>query len=666
MNRLLIDDLKQSIANRRAIAIIGAGVSMGATSDAPAASWTQLLEDGISRCEKLGRTSVGWGDRQRAALQSDLDDLLGVAEQVARKLGYPNGREWALWLRDTVGALRLRDEFVLTALRDLDIRVATTNYDGLLEQAFGRPQHVTWQAPAKVLEVLRGERDAIIHLHGHWDEPASVVLGIRSDEQVLGSEFGQALQEGMSLFGTVVFIGCGDGLNDPNFSALREFMTRNPGWHRHFRLELDSRCADLRKEHAGDGISVIGYGETHRHLAPFLRRLIPQTTPAPKLPVDQPPLPPKPARCIGRDQEVEALVGALLAGEPTLVIGAAGIGKSTVCLQALHDARIVGRFGVRRYFVRLDGAATTEDMLASIGATLGISRHQARISNLIGHLAAAPAALALDNLETPWQVATLETEAALAELAAVPGVALAVTFRRGHQPGGPAWRPADAIRPLGGEDARRVFLAIAGHRHAADLRLGNLLTALDGVPLAIELLAHAAQAEPDLDGVWQRWQTERTAMLKRGRGAHRLLNSRLAQLSIAGPSMTVPARRLMSLLALLPDGIARRDLEKLLPGFGNSAAATLRQVALAFDEARSLRMLVPIREHAAAHHPPAPQDLVRRSTTMQGWRRTLVRNVVGRAARKPLPGSPLKLRTSSKCSSSDCRGPSRGLWSRRR
>ena len=173
------------------------------------------------------------------------------------------------------------------------------------------------------------------------------------------------------------------------------------------------------------------------------------------LPVDQPPLPPKPARCIGRDHEVEALVGALLAGEPTLVIGAAGIGKSTVCLQALHDARIVGRFGVRRYFVRLDGAATTEDMLASIGATLGISAHQARTSNLIGHLAAAPAALALDNLETPWQVATLETEAALAELAAVPGVALAVTFRRGHQPGGPAWRPADEIRPLGGEDARR-------------------------------------------------------------------------------------------------------------------------------------------------------------------------------------------------------------------
>ncbi len=333
---------------------------------------------------------------------------------------------------------------------------------------------------------------------------------------------------------------------------------------------------------------------------------------APRDGLDGVPLPPKPPRCIGREQEVETLVAALLAREPAAVLGPAGIGKSTVCLQALHDPRVAGRFGTRRHFARLDGAATAKDMLKGVAAVLGIPVDQASLGNVIGRLAEVPTALALDNLETPWQAETYEVEALLAQLAAAPGSSLTVTLRRGNQPGGVAWREPIEVKPLGREDARRVFLAVAGDKHAANAQLGELLTVLDGVPLAIELLAYTAQAEPDLEGLWQRWQTERTAMLKRGTGDHRLLNLAVSlELSIAGPGMTDPARRLLTLLGLLPDGIARGDLETLLPGFGNAAAATLRQVALAFDEARRLRTLAPIREHLATHHPPVAEDLAR-------------------------------------------------------
>ena len=107
MSQVLIDDLKKQIAGGQAIAIVGAGVSMGATNNAPAASWVGLLKNGIARCEEVARPPAGWADRQRAALDSgDLDELLGVAEQVSRRLGYPNGGEWRRWLRETVGQLK--------------------------------------------------------------------------------------------------------------------------------------------------------------------------------------------------------------------------------------------------------------------------------------------------------------------------------------------------------------------------------------------------------------------------------------------------------------------------------------------------------------------------------------------------------------------------------
>ena len=79
--------------------------------------------------------------------------------------------------------------------------------------------------------------------------------------------------------------------------------------------------------------------------------------------------------------------------------------------------------------------------------------------------------------------------------------------------------------------------------------------------------------------------------------------------SVTAPLMTAPARRLLSLLGTLPDGIAREDLTALLPEDGLAAAAMLRQLGLAFGEGDRLRTLAPVREHVAAAHPPEPADL---------------------------------------------------------
>jgi tetratricopeptide (TPR) repeat protein len=139
-----------------------------------------------------------------------------------------------------------------------------------------------------------------------------------------------------------------------------------------------------------------------------------------------------------------------------------------------------------------------------------------------------------------------------------------------------------------------------------------LLRVLDDLPLAVTLMAHRAESEPDLAGVLQRWQRERTEILKRGPSDHRLTNLAVSiDLSLMGPRMTDSARRLFALLGLLPDGWRAAELDRLLPNDGAAAAAKLRQVGLAVDRGDRIHLLAPVREHSQRNRRPTDADLGR-------------------------------------------------------
>jgi hypothetical protein len=65
-----------------------------------------------------------------------------------------------------------------------------------------------------------------------------VILGIRSYEEVLGDAHAQTMQRAIRSLKTLLFVGCGEGLHDPNFGALLEWTCKVfPGAeYRHFRL----------------------------------------------------------------------------------------------------------------------------------------------------------------------------------------------------------------------------------------------------------------------------------------------------------------------------------------------------------------------------------------------------------------------------------------------
>ncbi|HEX8347887.1 MAG TPA: TIR domain-containing protein [Actinoplanes sp.] len=315
---------------------------------------------------------------------------------------------------------------------------------------------------------------------------------------------------------------------------------------------------------------------------------------------------------IGRESEVTRLVKNLMAKpvtgkplRPTPVIGAPGVGKSAVCIKALHHRKLSTRFGNRRYFLRCNGALSADAVVTMVASALGLRTGTADpLPQVRALLAMAPAVLVLDNADTPWEADPGGTVRLLRTLVNVPKLALVASFRGRQIPDDVPWRAPIEVEPLDRDAGRRLFISIAGPRYAEDPRLDELVRLQDGLPLTIDLLARQAGDGPDLADLWQRW--------------HRLDADDVTgdigvtfEVSINSPRTTPAARRLLALLGVLPDGIALDDLDVLVPGEGGDAAGSLRGVGLATDEEYRIRTLQPIAEYVRRHYPPEPEDLGR-------------------------------------------------------
>ena len=115
----------------------------------------------------------------------------------------------------------------------------------------------------------------MLHLHGHWDVPESIVLGIRSYEAVKNSEHTQAIMRALAMTNSLLFVGCGEeGLSDPNFgnflSWLESAETTAGVEHRHYRLVRRQDSFSPRGR-----LFPIVYGESYDELPNFLAKLKP-------------------------------------------------------------------------------------------------------------------------------------------------------------------------------------------------------------------------------------------------------------------------------------------------------------------------------------------------------------------------------------------------------
>lgn len=272
----MLQQIGESAKRGELVVVIGAGVST-ALSDMKLPSWVGLIKDGIEYCEMKGKITGIQKTNYLSHLESnDIDELLGVAEFMARKLDAPKGDLYARWLQQKLSIVEPSNQEMIDAiitLRNAQIPICTLNYDSLLEQVTGFPT-INMSSTPHVTEWMRRSRQGILHLHGTWDTPTSCILSIRDYETTLEDEVRDLIQRSLGTFRRLIFIGCGTTFNDPNFSALIKWLRLNisAAQLQHFALVRENEVAERNADPTWHGfIEPISYGLNYTDLPKFIK-----------------------------------------------------------------------------------------------------------------------------------------------------------------------------------------------------------------------------------------------------------------------------------------------------------------------------------------------------------------------------------------------------------
>jgi len=635
MTAFLREELKKAVraSAHKPLVVCGAGVSIYAT-DGGAPSWANLIKSGIKRVIDLDTNAAAWAEEGLSKLTAgNTAAWMAVADSVTERLGGVRNAEFATWLKGEIGELVPTRRDLVDAIVALDCPIATTNYDDVLVKASGL-HPINWSDHAATHEFLYDRRKGILHLHGHWQSPAHVILGSKSYDEHFKDERRRLLQDIAALDRPTIFIGCSqDGLTDPDFSRLDSFLTEwqdvAPRRYWLVRQEVgdEGKLTPLPSPDHARRLFPVSFGENYDDLVPLLREL-----PEPQVPSTTSADPDAAIRCIdqqepkpdifGRSDEIEAIVNTLLARRPVIVAGGPGMGKTAVAIVALYDPRIVSQFGRRRVFASLESTTEPRAILAKLADALGLPPNGDEVSllrTLEANAAEHPVAAVLDNAETVFEAGREEAERLLKLVAQINGLSLIVTVR-GVGPSVPGATLIEDLPKLAAGPAREAFLAVAGAVFRADPDLAHLLDALDGHALSIQLVAAQAIGLSALKGLRESWDEAHAEILRQPGTEESRLTSVRASLALTLNSRRLKsaplARRLTGLLSYLPGGLAETDVQPLLGERGaltrakaNEAITCLHQLRLVERRPdRRLRMLTPLRECVKRDVPAIDMD----------------------------------------------------------
>lgn len=536
---------------------------------------------------------------------------------------------------------------VMVLTRMGDGPVITTNLDHVLERAFERAhksfEHISWNIQENMLErALKQNHHTLVKLHGDALERTGRILR-RAEYDAHYGTLGADVSRGVYkiLFSrTLLFVGC--SLNNDRWMHVLRLLAPNDPALRHYAIVAypanDADYQARRKFFAELNIRPIWFphGEFQwiEKILEWLAASVPASPPTSsktaltnrnrRLRDAEDSLLAHPTGFFGRADEVRAALEFLERGEGMATVtaahphtpressresedaraapriysvrGAAGMGKSEVCKEALRQF-LIAHPNVPAYFVELIQAQDENGLLDRLAQAFGLAESQDRES-IAQAVYRQNGVLYLDNLED-----VLDDEAArvrLRQLATAPHLAILASSREVFQQSAydivlPELDLDAAVQlfreqwqvPLDDSPELRAFLKQDLGQHA----------------LSLVLVAAQRSHHPTLGAVRAAWQQQRTQLARLKDGADKLTNLNVSiSLSLdAVRRDSEAAVTLWGLCAFFPEGMSQAAFERVTESFAAQADAArnvLVDLSVAqLDQNRTLTMLAPLRRY---------------------------------------------------------------------